>query len=255
MSTLGELRYQATGRRVRALRDGVVVADTDNAILVLEPRRVVGQYAFPVAHVHAELAADDSAPAVEHALGLDGRSILDPSTGFGFHTAPGQTLSVGGVAGAGFRFAEDPLRDVVALDFDAFEWLEEAEPLFGHPRDPMHRIDVRISDKTVTVALGGDVVAESSRPLVLFEGLLPPRYYLPPADVHVDLVRSETATTCAYKGHATHWSIGDHADVAWSYPEPARELSMIAGLVSFYQERTDVTVDGKPLGRPQTPWS
>ena len=32
MSTLGELRYQATGRRVRALRDGVLVADTDNAV-------------------------------------------------------------------------------------------------------------------------------------------------------------------------------------------------------------------------------
>ena len=37
----GELRYEPTETRVRALTDGDVVADTMSALLVWEPRRVV----------------------------------------------------------------------------------------------------------------------------------------------------------------------------------------------------------------------
>jgi hypothetical protein len=29
----------------------------------------------------------------------------------------------------------------------------------------------------------------------------------------------------------------------------------VKGLISFYQERLDVFLDGKPVERPRTPWS
>jgi uncharacterized protein (DUF427 family) len=48
--------------------------------------------------------------------------------------------------------------------------------------------------------------------------------------------------------------VGDalHADLAWAYDFPTRQLAPIAGLISFYNEQVDVVVDGKLLARPKT---
>jgi uncharacterized protein (DUF427 family) len=66
-------------------------------------------------------------------------------------------------------------------------------------------------------------------------------------------------TTCAYKGHAAHFSLKgagpDGKDVAWIYRDPLHEAAPISGLVCFYNERTDVTVDGVAMARPRTEWS
>jgi uncharacterized protein (DUF427 family) len=70
------------------------------------------------------------------------------------------------------------------------------------------------------------------------------------------LVPSDTVTHCPYKGQAEHWSVrtGDrlHEDLAWSYPAPLPESEKIAGLVTFYDEKVDVYVDGVHQERPQT---
>ena len=93
------------------------------------------------------------------------------------------------------------------LDFDAFDWWEEDEPIVGHPRDPFHRIDVRQSSRRVRLEHEGVVLADSDRGRWLFEGTFPMvRYYLPPSDVRVELRPSDLHTTCAYKGHATHYT-------------------------------------------------
>jgi uncharacterized protein (DUF427 family) len=52
------------------------------------------------------------------------------------------------------------------------------------------------------------VVATSSRPIVLTETGCPPRYYLPSADVKMDMLRSSTTTSrCPFKGDAAYWSV------------------------------------------------
>ena len=88
---------------------------------------------------------------------------------------------------------------------------------------------------------------------------MPVRYYLPPEDVRVELVPSETTSMCPYKGIARWWSArGTHRsieDIAWSYPSPIAENPRIAGLICFRNERVDLTVDGQRLDRPLTPWS
>jgi uncharacterized protein (DUF427 family) len=43
-----------------------------------------------------------------------------------------------------------------------------------------------------------------------------------------------------------------HADLAWAYDFPTRELLPIAGLVAFYNEQVDILVDGTPIPRPRT---
>ena len=94
----------------------------------------------------------------------------------------------------------------------------------GHPRDPFHRIDVVPSSRHVRLELDGQVLAESSRPALLFETMLPARYYLPREDVQAELVPSATRTFCAYKGQASYWTAasggGGLADIAWTSPRP-----------------------------------
>jgi len=60
-----------------------------------------------------------------------------------------------------------------------------------------------------------------------------------------------------YKGRTSgYWSVrtGDavHADLAWTYDFPTRALTPIAGLVAFYNEQVDITLDGRLLERPKT---
>jgi uncharacterized protein (DUF427 family) len=259
------LRYQPVQKRVRVLLGGDTVVDTVGAALVWEPRRVVASYAVPISDVSGELveAASFLVEAEERPVSLEegGPPVLDPSTGFGFHTTPGTelTLRSGELSGAAFKPDDPDLNSMVILDFDAFEWLEEDELIFGHPRDPFSRIDLRQSSRHIEIEVAGTRVADSNRPLLLFEFVLPSRYYLPKADVLLPLEPSTTATVCAYKGQATHWSaveLGDEGrDIAWSYESPPPELAQITGLVCFYQERVDMIMDGVRLDRPITPWS
>jgi uncharacterized protein (DUF427 family) len=99
-------------------------------------------------------------------------------------------------------------------------------------------------------------LAESSRPLLLFETLLPTRFYLPRADVAVDLAPSDTVSYCAYKGRASYLSVpGGPADIAWTYQQPLREAEPVRDLLMFFNERVDVIVDGQHRQRPVTRFS
>src|SRR5664280_3834860 len=139
------------------------------------------------------------------------RPVLDPSIPFAVRTAEGEVVDIHlgpeVRAGVGLRLADPDLDGYVVLDFDAvYSWGEEDEPNVGHPRDPFHRIDVLPSSRRVRLELEGEVLAESGRPLLLFETMLPTRFYLRRENVRVELIPSATRTTCAYKGHASHLS-------------------------------------------------
>jgi uncharacterized protein (DUF427 family) len=232
------LRYEPVEKRVRA--GGVV--DSTRALLVWEPRRVTPLYAVPEADIAAPVR-----PGGEVVPAPGG--LLHPGIPFAAHSAPGEPVTVDGRAG--FRLADPDLAGYVLLDFAAFDdWLEEDEPIRGHPRDPFSRIDVRVSSRPVRIEVGGEVLARSTRARLLFETLIPVRFYLPREDVLVPLVASDTRTYCPYKGEASYWSAGAHENIAWSYEAPLPDLPMIAGLVAFWDERVDVFVDGRLRGAP-----
>jgi uncharacterized protein (DUF427 family) len=257
---LHELRVAPSGRRVRGYAGDAVVVDTDDALLVWEPTRVVPVYAVPPGALAGELAADGP-PLAEVPAG--GPAQRGPQH-FEQHTTPGRplVLTAGGRRVRAFAPDDPALGGRVLLDFAGLDrWLEEEDPVVSHPRDPWHRVDVRHSTRTVQVSVDGVVVAESSRPRLLFETGLPVRTYLPPEDVRTDLLRpSGTTTACAYKGIAAYWSLelpgGRRVpDVVWGYREPLPEAVDVAGLLCFFDEQVDVEVDGVRQGRPRTLWS
>ena len=268
MRELDVLRYEPIDKRIRATFGNDTAIDSTRAMLVWEPKRVVPTYAVPVEDVDGEIlsvpraeAGDVEAHGVTPmgAPRLAGRVVLDPSVPFAVRTTAGEPLMIrgGGRDAAAFRAADPALASYVIVDFDAFDaWYEEDERNVGHPRDPFHRIDIVHSSRHVRVERNGVLLAESSRPHLLFEPPLPVRYYLPAEDVRAELLHpSEKRTFCAYKGEACYLAVEGEADVAWTYPAPLREAAELTDRVAFFNERVDIAVDGTPLERPVTPWS
>jgi uncharacterized protein (DUF427 family) len=242
----GRGRVEQGAKRIRAYLGGQLVADTTRPLLVWE-KPYYPTYYFPAADVRSEL------------LAADGRVAHSPSRG----DAHSFTVSAGGedAPGAALLYEEsrfEELQDTIRLDWDAMDaWFEEDEQVFTHPRDPYTRVDILPSSRHVRIEVGGVSIAESDKPTLLFETGLPVRYYLPKTHVRLDLlVPSDTISHCPYKGQAEYWSIrtGDtvHPDLAWSYPTPLPESQKIAGLVSFYNEKLDIHINGTLQERPRS---
>jgi uncharacterized protein (DUF427 family) len=75
---------------------------------------------------------------------------------------------------------------------------------------PGHTINIVPTAAHVEVRLGGRLLATTDRAMKLDETGLPSRYYLPPDDVQMDLLRLTTFhTNCPFKGEASYWSLTD----------------------------------------------
>jgi len=270
MSDLGELRFQPTEKRVRARIEGTTVVDSTRAVLVWEPRRVVPSYAVPIEDVQADVRRSaeqtgGASPDIGYRMpDLAQVPVLTPEIPFQVHSTEGQAMDVRTATvdrrAVVFELSDPDLSGYLNLDFDGCdEWLEADEPIVSHPRDSFSRIDMRRSSRHVQIEADGTVLADSHRPLIVFETGLPVRYYLPREDVRTTLHPTPTRTTCAYKGEATYWSaeVGDRVieDLAWSYPAPLRDAADLVDLVCFFDEKTDLIINGMKRERPVTPWS
>ncbi|HEY5271824.1 MAG TPA: DUF427 domain-containing protein [Acidimicrobiales bacterium] len=248
----GEIVWaEETARRVRVFFGGTAVADSNNVMILFNGRRVP-IYFFPRSDVRTDLF--EASPYVES----------DPRLGSRCY----ESLIVGEHRGEnavfGYREAipEGPdLSDFVTFVWDAMDsWFEEDEQILRHARDPYKRVDVLQSSRHVVVRVADTVVADTHRPMLLFETGLPVRYYVPKLDVRLDLLTpTATRSRCPYKGEASYWSLdanGQHLDdVVWSYPAPIPEIPKIENLLAFYNEKVDIEIDGVAIDRPKTPWS
>ena len=248
----GEIVWaEPTARRVRVFVGGAVIADS-NEVLVLYNGPRVPAYYFPRQDVRVDL------------LEVSEHCDADPRLGERSYA----TVVVGEHRAENALFAyREPIADGpdlsrhVSFVWDAVDaWFEEDEQIFRHPRDPYKRVDVVHSSRHVRILVDGQVVANSHRPMLLFETALPTRYYLPKLDVRMELLTpTDTRSRCPYKGEAVYWNLdvgGHHLDdVVWSYPAPLPEIPKIENLLAFYNEKVDIEVDGVVQQRPRTSWS
>ncbi|MGH3936047.1 MAG: DUF427 domain-containing protein [Pseudonocardiaceae bacterium] len=238
---------EPTPRRIRVRLGDELVADSTRALLLVR----YGPEGLPTYY----LPQDDVCPGalVDETNGPHGQRVWAVRAGRqrvegAAWTHPDPTSALA------------PLAGYVTFSWQQLEWYEEDEHVVVHARDPYKRVDTLRSSRRVQVFVAGQQVADSIRPLLLFETSLPTRYYLPFEDVRTDLFEaSDTVTICPYKGQARHWSlrVGDTVvpDIAWSYPNPIPENPKIRDLLCFYNERVDLVIDGDAVERPVSPWS
>ncbi len=246
----GLLYLEELPRWIRARFDGETVVDSRRPRLLHEHARLPVYY-FPREDVRMDLLRPSE------------RRERDPAKGEArcWSVAAGERVAE--EAAWSYEGANAPagLEGLVAFDWNAMdEWLEDEERLYGHPRDPYSRIDVRASTRQVRVSVAGTVVAETRRAKVLYESGLPPRWYFPPEDVRMDVLEdSDMRTVCAYKGFASYWSVrvGEafEDDILWTYRDPLHDALEVKDMLAFFNERVDLEIDGEIEERPRTQWS
>ncbi|MGH3252649.1 MAG: DUF427 domain-containing protein [Trebonia sp.] len=229
-------------RRMRVRFGGTWIADSDDVVLLHEPGR------YPVAYFPA---------------GDIGDGVLEPGEHMTRHQDLGATawytVRVGTQSKprAAWQHAELPgyaseLKGRVAFAWRAMDgFYEEDERIVGHAADAYHRIDIRQTSRHLLVRDGDRVIADTRRPLALYESGFAPRWYVPGDDVEeTALTAVEGQTFCPYKGLCGYYDIGDARRAAWSYQDAWTEVRRISGMVSFEPDKIEVHLDGARL-RPE----
>ena len=141
------------------------------------------------------------------------------------------------------------LKGRVAFAWRAMEaFYEEDERIVGHAADPYHRIDIRQTSRHLTVRYQDQVIADTRRPLALYESGFAPRWYVPRDDVdQAALTPADGQTFCPYKGLASYYDIGGARRAAWSYEDAWTEVRRVSGLISFEPDKVEVHLDGARL--------
>lgn len=230
-------------RRIRAVFGNQVVLDSTHAKLLHESN-VLPQLYVPHADVRADLLQASAhrthcpfkGDAAYHSVHV-GERIAENAV----WSYPDPLDSAAWLAGH------------VAMYWDSMDaWFDEDDEVFGHIRDPYHRIDIRRTSRHVRIVVAGTDISESRRALLLSETGFPNRFYLPSADVRLEyLIPSATHTVCAYKGQASYRTVQVNGtvieDAVWFYPEPLADAHQIAGYLCFLAEGVHTWVDGAPL--------
>jgi uncharacterized protein (DUF427 family) len=226
-------------RRMRVRFGGAWVADSEDVVLLHEPGR------YPVAYFPLRDITDG---VLRHSDYTTRHTELGPTSwytaGVGDRTRPRAAWQHTGLP----DYAAE-LKGRVAFAWRAMDaFYEEDERIVGHAADSYHRIDIRQASRHLVARHGGLVIADTSRPLALYESGFAPRWYVPRADVDESaLARADGQTFCPYKGLCSYYDIQDARRAAWSYENAWPEVGRISGLVSFEPDKVAVELDGTQL--------
>ena len=126
------------------------------------------------------------------------------------------------------------------------------ESVWDFPRPP------RLEDfsELIKVVVGDTVIAESDRCKRVLETSHPPVYYIPPADISMDLLRpTDRQSWCEWKGIARYFDVVVGARIipntAWAYPSPTDAFEPIRDYVAFYPNLVDACFVGEEQVQPQ----
>jgi uncharacterized protein (DUF427 family) len=226
-------------RRMRVRFGGIWIADSENVILLFEP----GHY--PMAYFPETDVARNTLQGPEH---TSHHPDLGPTSWYTVRGA-GQSVPRGAWRHVDLPAHASELEARVAFAWPAMDaFYEEDERIVGHAADGYHRIDIRQTSRHLVVRHRERVIADTRRPMALYESGFAPRWYVPRADVEESaLTTVERQTFCPYKGLCSYYNIGDAQLAVWSYPEAYPEVSRIASFLSFEPDIVSVELDGKQL--------
>jgi len=226
-------------RRMRVRFGGAWIADSQDVVLLHEPGRYPVAY-FPLGDVFPEVL--ESSPYTTRHRDLGPTSWYTVRAGADSKPrAAWEHTGLPGYAGE--------LKGRVAFAWRAMDaFYEEDERIVGHAADSYHRIDIRQASRHLLVRDGERVVADTTRPLALYESGFAPRWYVRRDDLDESaLSPAEGQTFCPYKGLCSYYDIGGAAKAAWGYPDAYPEVGRISGLVSFEPDLIEVRLDGTRL--------
>jgi uncharacterized protein (DUF427 family) len=126
------------------------------------------------------------------------------------------------------------------------------ESVWDYPRPPR----LESAARRIRVIDQGLVLADSRRALRLLETSHPPTYYLPPADVRLDLLTpSAPGSFCEWKGWASYFDVRSAGVVrprsVWTYPEPTDSFHALKDHLAFFAGAFDACLVDEETAQPQ----
>jgi uncharacterized protein (DUF427 family) len=226
-------------RRMRVRYASEWIADSEEVVLLHEPGRYPVAY-FPLADIRSSILIGESRKTQHRDLG--------DTTWFKVSLGDRSTDRAAWRHTALPEFAR-MMQDRVAFAWRAMDaFYEEDERIVGHAADQYHRIDIRQSSCHLVVRIGDRIIADTTRPLVLFESGFAPRWYVLREDIDQPaLTPVDGQTFCPYKGMASYYDIDRRRKAAWSYPQAWPEVARVSNLVSFEPDEIDVYLDDRKL--------
>jgi len=226
-------------RRMRVRYGGTWIADSEDVVLLFEPGR------YPVAYFPQ---TDIISGAVEPMERTTQHTDLGLTVWFAVHSG-GKSRQRAAWQHTRLPPYASELKGRVAFAWRAMDaFYEEDERIIGHAADPYHRIDIRQAERKLLVSHQGRIIADTTRPLVLYESGFAPRWYVPRPDIDESCLRpAPTQTFCPYKGICSYYDIGDVRLAAWYYLDAYPEVRRIANMVSFEPDLITVHLDGQQL--------
>jgi len=227
-------------RRMRVRFGGKWIADSEHVLLLFEPGR------YPMAYFPETDISPDTLQRTEHTTRHDDLGLTS-----WYAVRAGEKSAPRGA----WRHIELPpyaseLQGRVAFAWPAMDsFYEEDERILGHAADSYHRIDIRQASRRLVVRHGDRIIADTKRPVVLYESGFAPRWYVTRADIDESGLTpvEHHQTFCPYKGLCSYYDIGDARLAAWSYREAYPEVGRISDLVSFEPDIVSVHLDGTHL--------
>ena len=204
-------------RRMRVRFGGTWIADSEDVLLLFEP----GHY--PMAYFRETDVSLGTLQRSDH-------TTRHPDLGLtSWYTVRAGDKSA---ARGAWQHTELPVHASELQGRVAFAWqamdafYEEDERIVGHAADGYHRIDIRQTSRRLVVRHHNSTIAETTRPVVLYESGFAPRWYVLRADIDESaLAPVKRQTFCPYKGLCSYYDIDDARLAAWSYTDAYPEGS------------------------------
>jgi len=218
---------------------GIWIADSEDVVLLFEP----GHY--PMAYFPE---ADVSPDALQHSEHTTRHPDLGLTSWYTVRAGE-KTAQRGAWQHIDLPVYASELQARVAFARPAMDaFYEEDERIVGHAADSYHRIDIRQASRRLVVRHHDRIIADTKRPIVLYESGFAPRWYVARTDVDESaLTAVEHQTFCPYKGLCSYYDIGVARLAAWSYRDAYPQVGRISGLVSFEPDIISVQLDGTQL--------
>ncbi len=124
------------------------------------------------------------------------------------------------------------------------------ESVWDYPRPPR----LEATSRRLRLVHAGVVIGETERAMRVLETSHPPVFYLPQADLRMDLLRTAAGrgSFCEFKGVASYWDLDVGGAVpmvqrvAWSYASPSPAFAPLRDHLAFYASKVEeCTVDGE----------
>lgn len=109
---------------------------------------------------------------------------------------------------------------------------------------PDYQVELVRGSDLVRVSFGGQVIADSARPLYVRESNHAEVVYFPREDVRFEhLERTGHASFCPFKGEASYWTLRvaevESENAVWSYEDPFDQVAGLKDHLAFYADRVE----------------